>query len=625
MEHTATYSPEDNKLRLYPAHRLSPEDYSRVKAAGFSWAPRQELFVAPMWTPSRADLLIEMCGEIGDEDTSLVDRAEQRADRFSDYSEKRASDAQRASAAVEAITEHIPMGQPILIGHHSERHARKDAERIQNGMRKTVQMWETAKYWEQRAAGALAHAKYKELPGVRARRIKGIEADKRRSERSIADARKYSEAWSAEGLTRARAVAIANYDHVSKVFTLAEFPREATANQYEGMMGLYSALTGGVINETQAAEIAVRVHARTIAHNERWIAHYNNRLAYERAMLGDYAPPVKAKRTPPPLTNFNVEGAEQMTSAEWAKKHKDYKGTREEKATETHGAYRYRVAMAGNYRLARVFITDAKVTDAPKLKADAVTPGAVEVPRFQPKDNTEERLQREGELIQTQIVHEEARAAVKTRAAIPSEAELRKLREQAKAGVQVVVAPQLFPTPDELARRMAQEADIWPGQRVLEPSAGTGNILRHVIGQLGGLDCGRVVAVEINGHLVEGLREQRQRTLYGTEERFEIHHGDFLAQNGNLGTFDRIVMNPPFANAQDVAHIKHALHMLKPGGRLVAICAGGPRQERELLPLVEQSGGIWEPLPAGTFKESGTNVSTVLLTIEAPPKAHTEQ
>ncbi len=44
---TATYSPEDNKLRLYPSCRLDSETYARVKAAGFRWAPKQELFVAP--------------------------------------------------------------------------------------------------------------------------------------------------------------------------------------------------------------------------------------------------------------------------------------------------------------------------------------------------------------------------------------------------------------------------------------------------------------------------------------------------------------------------------------------------------------------------------------------------
>lgn len=84
-EGTATYSPEDNKLRLYPFARLDADIYQRVKAAGFIWAPKQGLFVAPMWTPEREDLLIELCGEVGDEDTSLVDRAAERAERFEEY------------------------------------------------------------------------------------------------------------------------------------------------------------------------------------------------------------------------------------------------------------------------------------------------------------------------------------------------------------------------------------------------------------------------------------------------------------------------------------------------------------------------------------------------------------
>ncbi|MEA2259832.1 MAG: hypothetical protein QOJ51_2657 [Acidobacteriaceae bacterium] len=71
MSYTATYSPEDNKLRLYSSTRLDHELYARVRDAGFIYAPKQELFVAPMWTPEREDHLIELCGEIDDEDTSL--------------------------------------------------------------------------------------------------------------------------------------------------------------------------------------------------------------------------------------------------------------------------------------------------------------------------------------------------------------------------------------------------------------------------------------------------------------------------------------------------------------------------------------------------------------------------
>jgi hypothetical protein len=78
----------------------------------------------------------------------LVERAEAKAERLEDLSERRAQDADRAHKAVHAIADGIPFGQPILVGHHSERHARKDAEKIENGMRKAVECWKAAQYWQ---------------------------------------------------------------------------------------------------------------------------------------------------------------------------------------------------------------------------------------------------------------------------------------------------------------------------------------------------------------------------------------------------------------------------------------------------------------------------------------------
>jgi 16S rRNA G1207 methylase RsmC len=70
-------------------------------------------------------------------------------------------------------------------------------------------------------------------------------------------------------------------------------------------------------------------------------------------------------------------------------------------------------------------------------------------------------------------------------------------------------------------------------------------------------------------------------------------------------------MNPPFARGADIEHIKHALTMLAPGGKLVALCANGPRQQEQLRHLAD----TWEELPADTFKDQGTTVRSVLLTI----------
>jgi len=282
---TATYSPEDNKLRLYAGAKLDDDTYARVKAAGFKWAPQQKLFVAPMWTPARHDLLVELCGDVGDEDTSLVDRAEQRAERFEDRSDNHAAGAQRAHDAAKAIADNIPFGQPILVGHHSERRARKDVERIQNGFRKWVNMWESSQYWRERAAGALANAKYKERPDVRARRIKTIEADRRKQQRTLDEAIQWLGYWCKEGLTEKEAIAIAS--HCQLYLPRKNGDREDVTTGPSAYTALTKASPTLYAERTlaEAIEAAQKHYPRVVASATRWIDHYENRLAYERAML----------------------------------------------------------------------------------------------------------------------------------------------------------------------------------------------------------------------------------------------------------------------------------------------------------------------------------------------------
>ncbi|ENE4240289.1 DUF3560 domain-containing protein [Salmonella enterica] len=287
QSYRATYSPDDNKLRLYAALRLDDETYQKIHAVGFRWAPKQELFVAPAWTPAREDVLLSLAGDIEDDDNTLFDRQEQRADRFSGYSEKRAGESAQTLAQVDALASVIPFGQPILVGHHSERRARRDAQRIENGMKRAVMLFERAEYWEERAHASLRLAKYKERPDVRYRRIRKIEADKRKAERNIAQAQKYLTMWRAQTLDLKMARLISNYDHIYTCFTLEKYPRPPEKSQYEGQMSLHSALENEIITFEQARDIAAPYHERTIRHQQRWLNHYQNRLAYERAMLDE--------------------------------------------------------------------------------------------------------------------------------------------------------------------------------------------------------------------------------------------------------------------------------------------------------------------------------------------------
>jgi tRNA A58 N-methylase Trm61 len=177
------------------------------------------------------------------------------------------------------------------------------------------------------------------------------------------------------------------------------------------------------------------------------------------------------------------------------------------------------------------------------------------------------------------------------------------MRDTLRQGVQVVSAPQLFPTPPEIARRVVELAEIEPHHRILEPSAGTGRMIKALRDALG--KDADIVAVEIKAHLAE--------TVLRGGYRVPTHCKDFLQCNGELGTFDRIVMNPPFHNGEDIKHIQHARAMLNPGGRLVAVCANGPRQQTAFQDEAEQ----WIDLPDDAFKEEGTGVRAAIVVLTA--------
>lgn len=159
---------------------------------------------------------------------------------------------------------------------------------------------------------------------------------------------------------------------------------------------------------------------------------------------------------------------------------------------------------------------------------------------------------------------------------------------------------QLFVSPEPVCDRLVTLADIRPGNRVLEPNAGTGAILRAI---LAAQPAARCECVEINYELVQHL----ESAFPGVP----VSCGDFLSYQP-AEPYDRIIMNPPFRNGADLKHIRHALTMLSPGGCLVAVCTNGPRQQRELYKMAVHH----EELPRGTF--SYTDVSTMIVRINAP-------
>lgn len=86
--------------------------------------------------------------------------AERRAARIARLEERAAAKKDEAAAAfrrADQIANVIPMGQPILVGHHSERRHRKDIARIDNGMRRGFEANKEAAELERRAAAAASN------------------------------------------------------------------------------------------------------------------------------------------------------------------------------------------------------------------------------------------------------------------------------------------------------------------------------------------------------------------------------------------------------------------------------------------------------------------------------------
>lgn len=77
-----------------------------------------------------------------------------RIERLRARANKRRSEASAAHAGAECIASAIPMGQPILIGHHSEKRHRRDLDRIDRGYRKARAAEQEAAELDRRAGAA---------------------------------------------------------------------------------------------------------------------------------------------------------------------------------------------------------------------------------------------------------------------------------------------------------------------------------------------------------------------------------------------------------------------------------------------------------------------------------------
>lgn len=143
-------------------------------------------------------------------------------------------------------------------------------------------------------------------------------------------------------------------------------------------------------------------------------------------------------------------------------------------------------------------------------------------------------------------------------------------------------ANNFYPTPAPVTERLLAGLTVRPGDTLLEPSAGKGDmaavIRRHYPDN-------RLDVVEIHPGLRQALAAQAF-TLAGSDI-FQVRT-----------SYDVVIGNPPFcSNFQDVHHFMHGWKLLKPGGRIAMVLheysvfpvyhSGKPGLFREFLDLID--------------------------------------
>jgi hypothetical protein len=174
-----------------------------------------------------------------------------------------------------------------------------------------------------------------------------------------------------------------------------------------------------------------------------------------------------------------------------------------------------------------------------------------------------------------------------------------------------------FPTPEPVAVRLLTDHRLLGipvvARCILEPSAGAGHLADVVRGYAPEAE---IDVCEVIGAYLVALAGKGYRVVAD----------DFLDYRPEP-IYDAVVMNPPFAVEGDplayVTHVEHAWSLLRPRGVLLAVLPAGfifreVGRAADLRNRLLDHWGTWIEVEAGAFRESGTDVRTVLVSAEKP-------
>lgn len=178
-----------------------------------------------------------------------------------------------------------------------------------------------------------------------------------------------------------------------------------------------------------------------------------------------------------------------------------------------------------------------------------------------------------------------------------------------------------YPTPIELVEKMLEGIDFKKTLRVLEPSAGSGNIAEAIERKVESANekshwSSRKAELDL-----DVVEKQFELIAILKEKGFRVVSNDFLAYE-TYKKYDLIVMNPPFSEGSK--HLEKAIQLMQSGGRIVcllnaAFLNGRTILDRELLKVIEKHEGTIEVIKnAFSGAERKTDVDVALIKLELP-------
>lgn len=184
---------------------------------------------------------------------------------------------------------------------------------------------------------------------------------------------------------------------------------------------------------------------------------------------------------------------------------------------------------------------------------------------------------------------------------------------------------QFFPTTSDVAAEMVEQLEPKSTHKILDPSAGTGVLLEKVQEKIGSRHYApKMYAIEIDPNL--RLILQAKSSDRDTDFNVKVIGSDFLKYDEPI-SYDRIIMNPPFANG--VVHVLKAWQILADGGRIVSllnketITNPYSKQRMILKHLIEQYGSVKDMKRCFVESDHPTDVEVVMVVLNKPKKEKT--